>query len=342
MTALKSRVEKLIAENTAVNDRLKQVEERLEVSIHAQDEGQRALRLELGSAVARIDSLDFPELRAWEKDGVLNASSLRLNIAGAEESMIALPGQLNFFKSNNRLGTLTGSSLELGGAEFASIELNSTASTRKVDINSGPVAARIAINDEQRTLQLALAPEFAGVIVNSNVIANGVISLGLTNVGTTVLSMVQDGSSAGMSTSADGAKAIVYSATGDFGAGLHADKSESKVFANSKVSSGKEDGSVASIGVLLLEKGPEPYGRFENKDSKSQTWLSSDSISLERNSRTLTLLTLAKRGGRIDIYDEVGDESRIVLGLDRESGSPVVLVNSGSKAGILSPTIELK
>lgn len=48
------------------------------------------------------------------------------------------------------------------------------------------------------------------------------------------------------------------------------------------------------------------------------------------------------RGGRLDIYDEAGEDPRIRLGLLPETGSPVVLVRFGDKAGLLVPNTTYK
>jgi hypothetical protein len=344
MTALKSRVEILVAENTAVNDRLKQVEERLATSDQARAEEHRALRVELSSAIARVDGIDFPGLRAWKKDGALNAQRLILSMAATEESMIAGPGNLTFIKSREILGQLTGSELELGGAEYTSIKLNSTGSPRKVSISSGTVGAFFSMDDEQKSLQLLLGTEYAGVLLKRNAVDTNAISLSLAKDGATGLEMVQAGSSAKMTaSSADGAVAAVYSATGDFSSGLIAIKSGSEVFAISKVNSGENYGSKASIGVRPVDGDEDmPYGKFNNFERKSQVNIGDKAISLLRNARPLAYLGLAKRGGRIDIYDEVGDTSRIILALNPETGEPGVIVNSGSKVGLLRPTTDLK
>ena len=343
MTALKSRVEILVAENTAVNDRLKQVEELLATSDQAREEEHRALRVELSSATARVDGIDFPGLRAWKKDGALNAQRLILSMAATEESMIAQPGNLTFIKSREILGQLTGSELELGGAEYTSIRLNSTGSPRKVSISSGPAVAGFKMDDEQKNINLLLGTEYATVLLSSNAVDTNAIALSLAEDGATSLEMEHTGSSANMKASADGAIAAVNSATGDFSSGLIAIKSGSEVFAISKVNSGKNDGSKASIGVRPVDGDEDmPYGKFANFESKSQVNIGDEAILLSRNARPLAYLGLAKRGGRIDIYDEVGDTSRIILALNPETGEPGVVVNSGSKVDVLRPTTDLK
>ena len=60
-------------------------------------------------------------------------------------------------------------------------------------------------------------------------------------------------------------------------------------------------------------------------------------LSLSKADKDLVRLSIAKRGARLDFYDEVGSNSKISLSLNQENGEPGVVVMGATQCDILVP-----
>jgi hypothetical protein len=87
----------------------------------------------------------------------------------------------------------------------------------------------------------------------------------------------------------------------------------------------------AAIGVHKTDEMDAPWATalFQTKIGKSRTIVTSSDIKLLKDDRTLVSMSLNKRSGSISLYDEVGDDVRIRMGLASDTGAPHIILQFG-------------
>jgi outer membrane murein-binding lipoprotein Lpp len=321
-----SKHDQALAELTTKLAQLQEHQERLKAELDKVSESHASLETELATV---NEELDFEALKDWRLNGRLEASTLTLSHAqGAPYKTLIGGGKIFFFEGDLIRGSVSGTELMLSGDSVASIKLSASSSTNVFEIGISDLGVKVASKSENYGTLSTVTPSGAYISLTSE----GTFKATLGATGESVgLEMEQAGSSIALRADNERAQSAL----------THAD-SVIELYADGKAALSRFhvkgfDKYSAALGIIHDNDVPRAVMKLKNSDSNSESLFESNQLLFNKGDQPVVELGNSPiRGGWLRIFDEIAAPPRIMLALDKDTGSPFIIAAFGDKLNALT------